>query len=159
MRISVVFLAHCRLAVVSGFVGVAVGACDDGGEASERPPLLSPYFNARDARTSTFCGCFHELLGHRDATACEEAQALKSVQRGCISGIFVEDGEATYAYFASPIECLTDAESSFSGCLNSLMCADMDGLDECIATYNEAVVDCPRLSKEDTEDFEKCLQI
>jgi len=155
MRIVLGFLACC-LAIGSG---LAVGACDDDGEDSERPPLLSPYFNARDARTSTFCGCFHQLLGHRDAVGCEEAQALKSVQRGCISGIFVEDGSATYAYFASPIECLTDAESGFSGCLNSLMCADMDGLDACISAYNEAVVDCPRLSKGDTEDFEKCLQI
>ncbi|MBK7825325.1 hypothetical protein [Nannocystis sp.] len=134
--------------------GLAVGACTS---ETGSMPVLEPYFEARDARTSTFCGCFHELVGSGDPVACEEAQALTGAQKGCIGGIFDDHPADQYTYYSAPLECLAAVESDYAACLHPLGCEDFDGLDVCVKAYNEAVLDCPRLSEHDTEDFEQCM--
>lgn len=152
MRAILQLLACCL--VVGG--GLGVGACGDGTGSG---PVVDPYFAARDARTATFCGCFHELVGAGDPVACEEAQVLTGAQKGCIGGIFEADPPDRYTYYSAPLECLTVAESDYDACLHPLGCEDFEGLDLCVKAYNEAVRDCPRLSEKETEEFEKCLLI
>lgn len=115
---------------------------------------------AREARGRAFCGCFFGLIGFDDAPTCGAAYEFSSTEVGCLKGIFDngEEAEGSERFTSEPaLECLTAAEEAYGGCLVGLACDDYKGLDGCIAEYNAALVECPRLSEEDTEDFDNCL--
>lgn len=142
--------------VVGGFVSLASLA----GCGSEMDRAVDDYVAARESRGATFCACFYELIGYDEEATCTEAYKFSSTEIGCLKGIF-EDREdpGEHDRFSSKpaIECLATVEREYERCLNALKCEDLEGLDECISDYNDAIVECPRLSEDDTEDFDNCL--
>ena len=120
--------------------------------------LLDGYYAAYDERATVFCSCFHALVGHSDPERCSERWVLTASQKGCIDGIFeARPDELQQRYSpASAIECLTATELDYAACIEALACDDVDGANKCINARNEAILECPRLSAADSEEFEKC---
>lgn len=146
-------LRTCHLALA---MSVAVTAC---AHEPDVQTLLERYFLAHDDQAATFCGCFHELIGYADGDTCADGREFDGVQRGCITGIFDRDPDDERQEFSSApaLECMTAVDSDYAACMRALACDDLEGLDACIEQRNEALLDCPRLSEDDTEDFEQCL--
>ncbi len=141
-------------------VGLLIGAasCDDTVGAIDR------YLDARDERVAAFCQCFGPLIDYADEDGvystreyeqCVEGEQLEVHQRSCITGMYTSDAE-----FPPDVafDCLTAAESDYKSCLNKLSCDDTPGLESCIDRYNNKRDNCPRMSTNDEETFERCTR-
>lgn len=145
------------LSLLAGLLAVGAGAC---GDESDTHKLLEQFYDARDGRVVAFCNCFHDLWGYGSSATCEEEQKLDPSQIGCLDGIFERGpGDPPREFSSGPaLQCLTKLEDDYAACISGLACGDKDGLDACIEARNEADLACPRLSEDDTEEFQKCLQ-
>lgn len=136
-------------------LGLLLHAC---ATESEVQDALDRYYIAYDARASTFCACFHGLVGYGEIDACQSGLDLTQSEKGCIDGIFALDpDEPAREYSPAPaIDCIAEVEVGYGECLAALGCEDLKGLDDCIRERNKAIVDCPRLSTSDSKEFETC---
>lgn len=143
-----------------GLVGLLIGA-----SSCAEPLSADEYFIARDNRVVEYCRCFGPLIGYRnddgeygelERDQCIAGEQFEHHQEACIAAILDEDDafqpDTAFA-------CLQAAEVAYTSCLSALACEDIAGLDACIVEYNDARDNCPRLSTNDEETFDKCLRV